>query len=97
VIDAVECAISIQETLGKLSADVEAARRMLYRIGINLGDVMYDDSRIYGDGVNVAARLEAIAEHGGVSYLRISEKVQQEISRRQLRGPGRATAQEHRL
>jgi adenylate cyclase len=47
VIDAVECAISIQETLGKLSADVEAARRMLYRIGINLGNVMYDESRIY--------------------------------------------------
>ena len=66
VVDAVECASAIQETMAKRNAEIEVERRMQYRMGINVGDVMYDDARIYGDGINVAARLESIAEPGGI-------------------------------
>src|SRR5215510_9251258 len=66
VVNAVECAIAIQRTMAERNATVDPARRMQFRIGINLGDVIHDDARVYGDGVNVAARLEAIAEPGGV-------------------------------
>ena len=57
VANAVECAVAIQDTMRARNAEAEAHRKMQYRIGINLGDVIYDDSRIYGDGINVAARL----------------------------------------
>jgi adenylate cyclase len=76
VVDAVECASAIQETMAKRNAEIEVERRMQYRIGINVGDVMFDDARIYGDGINVAARLESIAEPGGIC---ISSKVYEEI------------------
>src|SRR5215475_11214644 len=76
VIDAVECAGAIQETMAKRNAEIEVERRMQYRMGINVGDVMFDDARIYGDGINVAARLESIAEPGGIC---ISSKVYEEI------------------
>ena len=76
VVDAVECAVAIQETMGKRNAEIEPARHMHYRIGINLGDVMYDEARIYGDGINIAARLEGIAEPGGIC---ISGKVYEDI------------------
>ena len=66
VVNAVECALAIQETMSERNAKVEAERQMQYRIGINLGDVMYDETRIYGEGINVAARLESIAEPGGI-------------------------------
>ena len=66
VVNAVECAEAIQRMMAERNASVEAARRMLYRIGINLGDVIHDDARVYGDGVNVAARLEGIAQPGGI-------------------------------
>jgi len=66
VVRAVECAVAIQKTMAERNAVVDQARRMQFRIGVNIGDVIYDDARIYGDGINVAARLEGIAEPGGV-------------------------------
>ena len=66
VIEAVECAAAIQARLRERNAALPEARRMEFRIGINLGDVITDGERIYGDGVNVAARLEALADGGGI-------------------------------
>src|SRR5215475_3122314 len=77
VVNAAECAVAIQRTMAQRNADVEEARCMRFRIGINQGDVVFDDSRVYGDGVNVAARLENLAEPGGIC---ISRKVYEEIS-----------------
>lgn len=62
--DAVLCAIEIQDELGAKNAELPAARRLPFRLGVHLGDVIVDGARIYGDGVNVAARLQAIAEPG---------------------------------
>ena len=69
-IGAAECAIEIQVVMAERNADVPETRRMRFRIGINLGDVFHDESRIYGDGINVAARLESIAEPGGICLSR---------------------------
>jgi len=66
VVDAVKCAAIIQTTLRMENADLPQNRRMEFRIGINLGDVIVDGERIYGDGVNIAARMEALAEGGGI-------------------------------
>jgi adenylate cyclase len=66
VVDAVKSAAEIQRELSKRNADLPADRRMEYRIGINLGDVMVDGDSIYGDGVNIAARLESLADAGGI-------------------------------
>jgi adenylate cyclase len=66
VISATECAIEIQTVMAERNEGVPESRRMRFRIGINLGDVIYDETRIYGDGINIAARLEALAEPGGV-------------------------------
>jgi len=66
VVDAVRAAAAIQRALGERNAQVETDRRLDFRIGINLGDVVIDGDDIHGDGVNVAARLEAIAEPGGI-------------------------------
>ena len=66
VVDAVKCAVVIQSTLRAENADLPQNRRMEFRIGINLGDVVVDGERIYGDGVNIAARMEALAEGGGI-------------------------------
>jgi len=72
VINAVKCALAIQTTMAQRNAAIEPQRRMQFRVGINIGDVVYDDVRIYGDGINIAARLESIAEAGGIC---ISSKV----------------------
>jgi len=77
VVNAAECAVAIQQTMALRNADVEEARRMRFRIGINQGDVVFDDTRVYGDGVNVAARLEGLAEPGGIC---ISRRVYEDIS-----------------
>jgi adenylate cyclase len=66
VVDAVKSAVEIQRELTKRNAELPIARRMEYRIGINLGDVMVDGDSIYGDGVNIAARLESLADAGGI-------------------------------
>ena len=76
VLNAVECAVVIQRKMVERNAAIEPERRMEFRIGINLGDVIYDGDRIFGDGVNVAARLEGIAEPGGIC---VSGKVHEEI------------------
>jgi adenylate cyclase len=79
VVNAVKCAVAIQSKMAERNATIEPERRMQFRIGINIGDVVYDEARIYGDGINVAARLEGIAEAGGIC---ISSKVYEEISGR---------------
>src|SRR4030043_1470991 len=66
VVDAVECAVEIQKELQTRNADLPENRRMEFRIGINLGDVIEEEDRIYGDGGNIAARLEALADPGGI-------------------------------
>lgn len=66
VIGATACAVEIQRVMAARNEKVPEHRRMLFRIGIDLGDVIYDETRIYGDGINVAARLEGLAEPGGV-------------------------------
>ena len=66
VINAVQCAVEVQRNLGVKNARLPDHRRMQFRIGINLGDVVIERERIYGDGVNIAARIEGMAEAGGV-------------------------------
>src|ERR1700730_3450148 len=66
VVDAVLCAVEIQRRMARRNADVSPARWMQFRIGINLGDVIVEENDIFGDGVNVAARLETLAEPGGI-------------------------------
>ncbi|NIN01574.1 MAG: adenylate/guanylate cyclase domain-containing protein, partial [candidate division Zixibacteria bacterium] len=72
VSDAVNCAVEIQRNLAERNAELSKSRRMEFRIGINLGDIIQEGERIYGDGVNVAARIESLADPGGVC---ISESV----------------------
>ena len=66
VTDALVCAVDFQQRMARRNRDMPAARALLYRIGLNLGDVIVEDGDIFGDGVNVAARLEAMAEPGGI-------------------------------
>jgi adenylate cyclase len=67
VIAAVDCALAIQESTAQVELDLAESKRIRYRIGVNLGDVIVEDGDIYGDGVNVAARLQTIAPTGGVA------------------------------
>jgi adenylate cyclase len=66
VVDAVNCAVEIQRELAERNEELSYNRKMEFRIGVNLGDVIEEDARIYGDGVNIAARVEAMAEAGGI-------------------------------
>jgi adenylate cyclase len=66
MVDAAECAVKIQEELTTRNAELPEERRMQFRIGINIGDVIEEGERIYGDGVNIAARIEGLAEGGGI-------------------------------
>ncbi|WP_428663714.1 adenylate/guanylate cyclase domain-containing protein [Reyranella sp.] len=70
VFSAVQCAIDIQEELAIANRPLDEARRLRFRIGINVGDVMVKDGDIFGDGVNIAARLEGLAEPGGICISR---------------------------
>ena len=70
VVDAVKCAVETQKELRERNADLPENRRMFFRIGVNLGDIVEEDNRIYGDGVNIAARLEGLAEAGGICISR---------------------------
>ena len=95
-VNAVEAAVELQAKMAEANQSVTEHRRILLRIGINLGDVIGEGSDIYGDGVNVAARLEALAEPGGVC---VSAKVHEELrgkGDRCLRGHGRGGTQEYR-
>lgn len=77
-IGATECAIEIQAIMAARNNEVPAPRRMLFRIGINLGDMIDDGARIYGDGVNVAARLQEVAAPGGIC---VSRQVFEQVNR----------------
>jgi len=70
VVDVVRSAVEIQEELKARNAELPENRRMEFRIGINLGDVIHEEKRIYGDGVNVAARVESLADAGGICVSR---------------------------
>ena len=101
VADAVRSAVEIQERMARRNADVDEDRQIRFRIGINLGDIIFQDDDIFGDGVNIAARLEQLAEIGGicvttavydqvadrldVTFEDLGEKIPQE---HQPRGPG---------
>ena len=76
VVDAVQCAVEIQRAMAARNDGVPDAQRIVFRIGINLGDVIVEGDDIYGDGVNVAARLEGLAEPGGIC---ISDIVHQSV------------------
>src|ERR1700716_815169 len=65
-VDAARCAVEVQRGMARQNADVPQEQRIEFRIGIHLGDIIIDDNDIFGDGVNIAARLEGIAEPGGV-------------------------------
>jgi len=66
VVDALNCSVKIQHELDKRNADLSSERIMAFRIGVNVGDVIEEEDRIYGDGINIAARVEALAEAGGI-------------------------------
>ena len=66
VVDAVQCSVAAQNEFKARNAELPENRRMVFRIGVNLGDVIEEEGRIYGDGVNIAARLEALADPGGI-------------------------------
>src|SRR5246127_1240132 len=85
VVDAVECAVAVQAAMAQRNEGVPQDRRMLLRIGINLGDILIEGEDILGDGVNVAARLESIAEPGGIcvsssAYEQVRGKVAAEFT-----------------
>src|SRR5215471_13849454 len=76
VVDAARCAVEIQHALKEKNAELPEPRQMRFRIGINLGDVIVEGERLYGDGVNIAARMESLAVPGGIC---MSGKVFEEI------------------
>nr|NIU08601.1 adenylate/guanylate cyclase domain-containing protein [Phycisphaerae bacterium]NIW92693.1 guanylyl cyclase [Phycisphaerae bacterium] len=80
VVDALDCAVKIQHELKAKNSELPEQSRMQFRIGVNLGDVIEDEERIYGDGVNVAARVEGLADGGGIcisgtAYDQIAKKL----------------------
>jgi TolB-like protein len=79
VVDAVRCAVEVQREMAARNADVPQERRIEFRIGVHQGDIVVEDGDIFGDGVNVAARLEALAEPGGVC---VSARVQEDAAGR---------------
>ena len=81
VVDAVRCAVDIQRGMAERNASVPTEKRIEFRVGINVGDIIIDGGDIYGDGVNVAARLEALAEPGGIMVSRVvHDQVQDKLS-----------------
>jgi len=78
-VDAVEAAVAMQMQLVECNSALPEQRRMSFRVGVNLGDVIEEDGRVYGDGVNIAARIEALAETGGIC---VSGKVYEEVGRK---------------
>src|SRR4030095_11313442 len=80
VVDAVRCAVDIQRGMAERNSEVPADKRIEFRVGINVGDIISDANDIYGDGVNVAARLEALADPGGIMVSRtVHDQVQDKL------------------
>jgi len=79
VVDALRCAIEVQQEMAVRNSGIALAQRVEFRIGINVGDVVVEDRDIFGDGVNVAARLEGLAEPGGIC---VSARVQEDVAGR---------------
>src|SRR5436190_23854455 len=71
VVDAVRCAVEVQRAMADRNAGTPAERRIEFRVGIHQGDIIVDDGDIFGDGVNLAARLEGLAEPGGICVSRV--------------------------
>ena len=71
VVDAVRCSVDVQREMARRNAGTAPERRIDFRIGINVGDIIIDDDDIFGDGVNVAARLQTLAEPGGICASRV--------------------------
>jgi adenylate cyclase len=71
IVDAVRCAVDVQRQMAERNANVPAECRIEFRIGLNVGDIIIDDKDIYGDGVNIAARLEGLAVPGGICVSRV--------------------------
>src|SRR5512132_3290608 len=83
VVDAVRCAVDIQRGMVDRNTHVPPEKRIQFRVGLNVGDIIIDGDDIYGDGVNVAARLEALAEPGGIMVSRVvHDHVQDKLSSR---------------
>jgi adenylate cyclase len=76
VVEATQCAVEIQEGMAARNVDVPAAEQLVLRIGVNLGDIIIEGDDIYGDGVNIAARLQELAEPGGIC---ISSRVYDDV------------------
>jgi adenylate cyclase len=80
-VDATRCAVEIQRAMAERNAAIPDERRIEFRIGINVGDIIIDDSDIFGDGVNIAARLEGLAKPGGICVSgRVHEDVQGKLN-----------------
>jgi adenylate cyclase len=77
VVDALRCATKIQTVMAEDNAEIAAEKRIEFRIGINVGDIVVEDGDIFGDGVNIAARLEGLAEPGGIC---VSARVQEDAA-----------------
>ena len=96
VVDAVKFSVEFQREMKKRNADIPEAKKMEFRIGVNIGDVIQDGGTIYGDGVNIAARLEGLADPGGIC---ISGAAYEQVKKRLDVGfeyVGREIRQEHR-
>ena len=91
VVDAVQCAVEIQRELAERNTNIAEYRKMEYRIGVNLGDVIQEGKKIFGDGINVAARLEALAAPGGIcisgiAYDQVKKKLDLKYHQRVVNG-----------
>ena len=96
VVDAIGCAVAIQRGMLSRNAQVPEIKRIIFRIGVNIGDIIIDGNDIFGDGVNVAARLESLCEPGGVCISRAAnEQVRDKLSLI-VRRSRRTYSEEHR-
>ena len=96
VVDALDCAMKMQEAIAVANESQPTEHRLLFRIGINVGDVMVKDGDIFGDGVNIAARLETLADPGGICVSRGVRDHVRKMGQYAFRGSRRAERQEHR-
>jgi class 3 adenylate cyclase len=99
-IDAVRCAVEIQSAMAELNVDIPADRRIEFRLGINVGDIIFDEGDIYGDGVNIAARVQSLAKAGAIclsdnAYQQVRGKLALDVSdmgEQQLKNIGSSTS-----